>query len=155
MKKFHQCTQNVTETYNIKTLNILCKYILIFSCILYVGCYSDMDNIPKKQKNEYILIVKRYKNKDKKIKTRRIELTKEECHDFLKLIKKFKDKYVEEPAPQMAMDGVGEVNITSYGSIRILFDDSFKSIHVPGKKADKETKHKLYQLMDKIDNRLF
>lgn len=55
----------------------------------------------------------------------------------------------------MTMDGVGEVNINSYGSVRILFDDSFKTVHVPGKKADKDTKHKLYQLMDKIDNKLF
>ncbi|WP_418713258.1 hypothetical protein, partial [Akkermansia sp.] len=59
------------------------------------------------------------------------------------------------PGPQMAMDGIGEVNINSYGSVRILFDDSFRTIHVPGKRADEETKRKLYQLMDKIDNRLF
>ena len=155
MKKFHQCTQNVTETYNMKNLNILYKYILIFfSCLLYIGCYSQVNNTYIK-KDEYVLIMKRYKNKDKKIKRIRIELTKEERHDFLKLIKKFRNKYVEAPAPQITRDGVGEVNITSYGSFRILFDDYFRSIHVPGKTADKETRHKLYELMDKIDNRLF
>ena len=51
----------------------------------------------------------------------------------------------------MAMDGIGEVNITSYDSVTILFDDFFRTIHVPGKRADEETKHKLYQLMDEID----
>lgn len=55
----------------------------------------------------------------------------------------------------MAMDGIGEVNITSYDSVTILFDDFFRTIYVPGKRADEETKHKLYQLMDEIDNRLF
>ena len=53
------------------------------------------------------------------------------------------------------MDGIGEVNITSYDSVTILFEDFFRTIHVPGKRADEETKHKLYQLMDEIDNRLF
>lgn len=114
-----------------------------------------MNNSSQGEKAEYVVFMKRYKHKDKKAKTGRIELTEEERHDFFKLIKKFSNKYVEGPAPQMTMDGIGEVNINSYGSVRILFDDSFKTVHVPGKKADKDTKHKLYQLMDKIDNKLF
>lgn len=99
-------------------------------------------------------IIKRYKHKDKKAKTKPVELTERERNDFLRLIKKFRNKYVEGPVPQMAMDGIGEVNITSYDSVTILFDDFFRTIHVPGKRADEETKHKLYQLMDEIDNRL-
>lgn len=38
----------------------------------------------------------------------------------------------------MAMDGIGEVNITSYDSVTILFDDFFRTIHVPGKERMKK-----------------
>ena len=114
-----------------------------------------MSNHDEKEKAEYTSIIKRYKHKDKKAKAKPVELTERERNDFLRLIKKFRNKYVEGPVPQMAMDGIGEVNITSYDSVTILFDDFFRTIHVPGKRADEETKHKLYQLMDEIDNRLF
>lgn len=82
-----------------------------------------MSNHNEKEKAEYTSIIKRYKYKDKKAKAKLVELTERERHDFLKLIKKFRNKYVEAPAPQMTMDGIGEVNITSYGSVGILFDD--------------------------------
>ena len=48
-------------------------------------------------------IIKRYKHKDKKAKTKPVELTERERNDFLRLIKKFRNKYVEGPVPQMAM----------------------------------------------------
>lgn len=156
MKRFHSCIQNVIRIFNVKISNISYNGILFFCCcFLFAGCYSYMSNHNEKEKAEYTSIIKRYKYKDKKAKAKLVELTERERHDFLKLIKKFRNKYVEAPAPQMTMDGIGEVNITSYGSVGILFDDYFRSIHVPGKTADKETRHKLYELMDKIDNRLF
>lgn len=139
-----------------KSLNIPYKYILFFcSCLFFAGCHSYMNNSSQGEKAEYVILMKRYKHKDKKAKTGKIELTEEERHDFLRLIKKFRRKCVKAPVPQMPMEGRGEVDIPPYGSIRILFDDSFQSIYVPGKKADKETNRELYQLMDKIDNRLF
>lgn len=46
-----------------------------------------MNNSSQGEKAEYVVFMKRYKHKDKKAKTGRIELTEEERHDFLNLLK--------------------------------------------------------------------
>ena len=51
-----------------------------------------MSNHNEKEKAEYTSIIKRYKYKDKKAKAKLVELTERERHDFLKLIKKFRNK---------------------------------------------------------------